>query len=291
MADYRDIKGAKVQSFLADPPSLYNGQVWFNASAGRLRYNREELAASGGAWATGGSLNTVVRNNSGAGTQTAALSFCGSTGPSSTNVPSAFSPFSGPTRITSKGTESYNGSTWTQVANLGTATRNQNGSGTQTAGLCHGGNDWPPSGSLTSRTEEFNGSSWGGGGGMPIGREYHSGCGPQTAALLFGGNTSNPGSNATPQTNTSLEYNGSSWTSGGNLAGSPTTGALRNNGGGAGTSTAGLAFGGRDGAYGNTQEYDGTSWSMAANLALNVAFINSWNGNTNSSTKYWRRTK
>lgn len=267
MADYKDIKGTKVQSFLENPSNLYSGQVWFNASDGKLRYQREQLAASGGAWATGGTMNVGRRcGGANAGTQTSSLAFCGMEGPSGQS-----SPTSGPTKVSSKATEEYNGSSWTAAPNASQHRRNMAGGGTQTAGLVHGGNAWPPSSSFTNATEEYDGSSWGGGGNLPQGREYHAGCGPQSAALIFGGNA-HPG---TSQTNTSLEYNGSSWTSGGNLAATPTTGALRNNSGAAGTSTAGLAFGGRDGAIKNTQEYDGTSWSNQANMADNAAFISS----------------
>jgi hypothetical protein len=53
------------------------------------------------------------------------------------------------------------------------------------------------------------------------------------------------------------EYDGSSWTAGGNLA----TAKLITKG--AGTQTAGLCFGGRYsiGSTGATEEYNGTSWT------------------------------
>jgi hypothetical protein len=265
MADYKEIKGVKIQSILEDPSgtNLYNGRVWFNATSGNLKYRREEIAAVGGTWTSGGNLNVGRRcSGANAGTQTAALAFCGFEGPSGSS-----SPTSGPTKVTSKATEEYDGSAWTAAPNTSTDRRNAAGAGTQTAGLVFGGNaNWPPSSALTSATEEYNGSSWGGGGSMPGAREYLAGCGPQTAALSFGGNLQGSPPNVIQQTNTSNEYNGSSWAAGGTLAGTPTTGALRNNSGAAGTSTAGLAFGGRDGAVRSTQHYDGSSWTVAANM-------------------------
>ena len=61
----------------------------------------------------------------------------------------------------------------------------------------------------------------------------------------------------------SEEYNGSSWTTGGNMN-SPKF-ALA----GCGTQTAALGFGGRPGPVSNTEQYDGSSWTTTT--ALNTA--------------------
>jgi hypothetical protein len=74
-----------------------------------------------GAWATGGSLNTAREKLGGAGTQTAALAF-GGIAPALTGA-----------------TESYNGTTWTELNSLNTARRSLGGAGTQTAALGFGG--------------------------------------------------------------------------------------------------------------------------------------------------------
>jgi hypothetical protein len=64
-------------------------------------------------------------------------------------------------------------------------------------------------------------------------------------------------------TATTEEYNGSTWTPGGNLA------TARYGLAGAGTQTAGLGFGGYDstppGATA-TEEYDGSTWTAGGNL-------------------------
>jgi hypothetical protein len=71
-----------------------------------------------------------------------------------------------------------------------------------------------------------------------------------TAGLTFGGAT--PGG----LTNVTNEYNGSSWTAGGNLP-TPVSGL-----GGSGTQTATLAYGGSAPSYTTaTSLYDGTSWA------------------------------
>jgi hypothetical protein len=79
-----------------------------------------------------------------------------------------------------------------------------------------------------------------------------AGAGIQTSALAFGG--VDPGVFSATE-----EYNGTSWTAGGNLN------TARYALGGAGTSeTSGLAFGGNDAVpavTGATELYDGTSWT------------------------------
>jgi hypothetical protein len=73
MAEYKGIKGFKVQYLSADPSNPIIGQTWYNDTSKDLKYT--EFAAA--AWATGGNLNTTRRDLAGAGTQTAALAFGG----------------------------------------------------------------------------------------------------------------------------------------------------------------------------------------------------------------------
>ena len=60
--------------------------------------------------------------------------------------------------------------------------------------------------------------------------------------------------------NNTEEYDGTSWSAGGNL------GTARTSLGGAGTQSAGLCMGGGSGVDTVTEEYDGTSWSAGGNL-------------------------
>jgi hypothetical protein len=81
---------------------------------------------------------------------------------------------------------------------------------------------------------------------MGTARSELAGAGTQTAGLVFGGRIP-PDSNATE------EYDGSTWTAGGNL------GTARKYMGGCGTQTAGLAFGGEYSgvpAANNTEEFN-----------------------------------
>jgi len=80
-----------------------------------------------------------------------------------------------------------------------------------------------------------------------------------TAGLVFGGSTNTPGSS---HTNTTEEYNGSSWSEQNNL------GRARKYGAGFGTQTAAVYAGGSDypNAPSDVEEYDGSSWSEVNNL-------------------------
>ena len=99
MATYKEIHGVNIQSRDVDPTAV-EGDVWYNATTGKLK-----MFASAGAWSTGNNQNVTANNRAGAkgGTQTAHLLFGGqSTGIEDT-------------------TESYDGTTWSEVADLNTA--------------------------------------------------------------------------------------------------------------------------------------------------------------------------
>jgi hypothetical protein len=104
--------------------------------------------------------------------------------------------------------------------------------------------------------------AWSAGGNLITQIYATSGAGAstQSAGLGFGGYSAIPNT----RTNSTEEYNGSGWASGGNLINSPASGN------GAGTQTAGLAFGGAvpPGTVNTnvTQEYDGSSWTAGGNL-------------------------
>ncbi len=102
MAKYSDIKGFTVQTVSSDPVAS---------------------AIPGGTWASGGDLPAALKENAGAGaTYNAALSFGGN-------------PLNAET-------DSYNGTSWSEVNEMNTARRLLAGAGTQTAALAYGG--WPP---------------------------------------------------------------------------------------------------------------------------------------------------
>ena len=97
--------------------------------------------------------------------------------------------------------ELYNGSAWTEVANVNTGKFYRGNNGTATAGLLIGG---APS---TGDVEEWDGTSWTETANYPGNVTGLIQLGTQTAAFCIGGDVPAP---YTTATNT---YNGSSWTS------------------------------------------------------------------------------
>ena len=76
MAEYKGIKGFKVQS-LASDPSGPEGQVWYNTAGYVLKY--QGTATS---WSSGAVLGTALYNKGGGGgTLTAGITMSGKTGP------------------------------------------------------------------------------------------------------------------------------------------------------------------------------------------------------------------
>ena len=261
---------------------LQEGMLWFNSTSQTLKGYGAPVA--NGAWASGGNLPTAFENNAGAGYQTAALTFGGSSAPSPTGLAtsysydgSAWSPTSslntgrrylmgggtqtaalavgGIAASQTGATELWNGSTWTSNPTgltRGSSTYDAGQSGTQTAAIVYGGEP------VTAATESWNGSVWTAVSSLNTARWSVTGAGTQTAAIAFGGD---------PLVSATELYNGTSWTT--------ATGTLNTGRGGLesainGTQTAALAMGGATppGAAGNyTEFYDGTSWTTASTLA------------------------
>jgi hypothetical protein len=74
MAEYKGIKGFKVQYLSADPSNPIIGQTWYNSTSKDLKYTSVTTA---GAWASGNYMGTARTELAGAGTQTAALAVGG----------------------------------------------------------------------------------------------------------------------------------------------------------------------------------------------------------------------
>ena len=144
--------------------------------------------------------------------------------------------------------------TWSAGGSLSIAVYDNVGTGTQNAAISVGGFTTP---GVTAATNEYNGSTWASATAAPATVSSAAAAGSLSAALVFGGN---PGGNST------IEYDGTSWTGGGNLI--QARGYLF---GGAGTQNAAKAFGGLLGPIrlASTENYDGSSWS--ATTCMNVA--------------------
>ena len=193
---------------------------------------------------------------------------------------------------------------WSSGSNLNTA-RNavqNSGGGTQTAGLCFGGN--PPGVS----SEEYDGTSWSAGNPLLSAKAYLGGAGIQTSAMAMEGEvetydgTSWTESTAlnTPRgecagagsTNTATlcfgggpsgslkavteKWNGSTWTETGNLN------TARRQLTGGGTNTAALAFTGGPPPSNATESWDGASWSNMNNLNTPRYSVGSSQGSSNT---------
>ena len=274
MADYKAIKGYTIQSVSSDNAVLTVGDIWYNSTLGKLRVAK--LAA--GAWAAGGAINTARTTHGGAGTQTSALIFAGTPGVKDI-------------------TASYDGSSWTEVADLNTPRNDTSGCGpSNTAAICIMG-DNPTA--ITNVTELWNGASWTEIADGNTGRFSLAACGTTTATLITGGRTPSytgvtetwDGSswtetgdmsttrayfaiagnttaalgissynNTSPTTANVEEFDGSSWTEVANVN------TARWGIGGTGITTAALAFAGQPPFTGKTEEFDGSSWTEVADI-------------------------
>ena len=228
MATYKEIFGKSVKYLAADlPAAAGEGQIWYNSTSGTLKGS---VLTS--AWASGGNMNTGRSTAGDCGTQTAGLVFGGNDG----NAPYAMD-----------NTEEYDGTSWTETGTVPHDTSDCSGAGTQTAGLAFGFSSSP-----TEITATYDGSTWSTVPATIASVGQGRGIGTQGAALMVGF--------ATPGT-TSLEYDGSSWTSGGTLN-NKRSGQKP---GGWGTQTAGLIASGRQSPpatfISNTETYDGSTWT------------------------------
>ena len=236
MATYKEIHGVNLPELVSDPSIGGPIDIWYNTTSGKFKVIAN---LTSGTWASGGNMGTARYFLAGAGTQTAGLAFGGAT-PGGDE------------------TEEYDGSAWTAGGFLNQGRYGLAGAGTQTAGLAIGN---------TTETEEYNGSVWTVGGNLNISRRKFAAAGTQTAGLGFAGLSDDEfdPNDSTFLSNTTEEYDGSTWTAGGNLS------TKREYIAGAGTQTAGLGFGGQIDSFtyvvtNATEEYDGTSWTAGGNL-------------------------
>ena len=247
MSTYRKIHGRSIQAVTTDPTeTVAEGQVWYNTTSDTFK----SIVASE-AWSSASPLITGRYMVGGFGTPTAGVATAGQTPSPSTNI---------------SNTEHYNGVGWSSETAYPTTGYNIGGAGTQTAGLAAGG--IAPSRTTTSNT--YNGTSWTSTGSLPVAADNLSFCGnTRTGAIGAVGRTPSTGNSGT---NTSVVYDGSSFSSGPNL----NTTRMYGNAAGSGTGTAGLIWGGfidpSPNAMTNTEEYDGSSWTNGGSLNTASSF-------------------
>ena len=161
-------------------------------------------------------------------------------------------------------TELYDGTNWTNGPSLNNQRSQLGGSGIQTSALAFGGRYYP-SPPVRAFTEQFDGTSWSEVGDLATARRQLSSpraSSSNTSSLAIGG--SEPGNTAkTEEWNfTANTVTAATWSSGASL------GQIRRRGGGTGTQTAGMVFAGFDAAtaLGQTEQYNGTSWTEVGDL-------------------------
>ena len=238
MATYLGTHGSRIQNYTTDPDNPNTGEVWYNATANTIRV---EAVTTAGSWATGGTLNQVRDQAAGSGTTTSTLVFGG-----------------GPPNKAQ--TEKYNGTNWTEVADLNTARRGLAGAGADnTSALAFGGGT-----PKTGGTEAWNNTSWTAVNPLNTARYFLGGVGVKTAALAFGG-TEDP----SPNTAKTEKWNGTNWTEVADLN------TVRSGITGAGVVNSALAFGGTPPSTvtGATESWNETCWTTVN--PLNTAKVGS----------------
>jgi len=248
MATYKGIKGIKVQSKASDPTaSEADGTVWYNTATSALKY----AIAGAGTWASGGSLNTPKYGLVGAGTNAAAV-VAGGRAPPDLNE-----------------TETYDGTSWTEVANLN-VNRSFGASASSApapTAIVFGGIDGYPS-TVHDKTEKWDGTSWTEVNNLNTGRTYPGGAGASnTNALCMAGDVS-------PSQQVE-SWDGTSWTEVNDLNRARLEGTR-----GAGTNTAAICFGGTPGSADDTELWDGTSWTEVNNLNTARSYSIAWGTST-----------
>jgi len=180
---------------------------------------------NGAAWSAFGSLATTRIQAPAVGGPTAALCI-GGINASNTELTAC---------------ESHSGSTWSSAGSLAASRRLGPACGSPTAALAIGGFS---SGSNVNLVTLYNGTAWSSAGTQLTTRREHGACGTSTDALSFGGFT-------TVTVATTESFNGSTSSSGGNLA------------------TARydpLAFGGSNGSLASTETYSAGAWASGGNM-------------------------
>ncbi len=231
--NYKDTKGFNVQSKSTNPTNAIIGDLYYDTSSGELKGVQSGTAS----WASGGAMNTSRYYQGGFGSQSAALVFGGS------RTPGGIQDL----------TEQYDGSSWTEVADLGQARYNMAAFGSSyTSGISAGGNP----GSYNN-VESWDGSSWTETTEINTGRGYLAGFGAATnAGIIAGGGPS-------PVRALAETWNGSSWTEVGDLN-TARWGLAGSNGS---PQTSGIVFGGlTPSPVAIAETWDGSSWTEVGDM-------------------------
>jgi hypothetical protein len=233
----------------ADYSDAIVGQMYYNSTTGQFKAVNTGGAPLG-TWASGANMPLARDSHAGFGTKTAAGAVGGRT-----------TPGPAPALTTSVNTFiSYDGTSWTEGANINQQRWLGEASGTLTSAILYTGGN-PGSNNTITNVETWNGSSWTETTDVNTARRSLGGAGiSSTAALAYGGRDTS-GSPTPPVANTET-WNGSSWTEGNDL----NTARAYNTG--SGTTTTAIYAGGHTGSGSSalTEIYDGTSWTEVNDL-------------------------
>jgi len=232
------------------------GDFYYNSTTGQFKNN----VAGVGSWSSGGDMNTARYHSGGAGnSNSAVLAYLGYTNPSNTYTVN---------------NEDYNGTAWTEVANLNVGAIYAGGTGSNTAAIECGGNTDNPS-NYSATTEVWNGTSWTEVNDLNKGRNGVALFGTSTAAIGASGYQTSPDSYSTAVES----WDGTSWTEiaevnygkyGASAAGT--------------VATAGIVMGGENpgmpAEQKNTESWDGSSWTEVGDMNQG----RSWTWSGGSST-------
>ena len=277
-----------------DAPSVFSkvdlGQVFYNSTANAFKVTEQPI--SGGSWSAGANVNTGRDRIGGAsqGTPSAGLIFGGNNSPyayteeyngsswseqndlnagryisyggagSQTACVTAggYYPSGSPSYSTVL-SETYNGTSWTEGNDLNTGRIDCSTFGTSTAGVLCGGQTGPGAPNTVANVELYNGTSWSESTDLPSVNQEMSSVGVNTAGFIVGGSV-----DTDPSTkNTTFEWDGSSWTAGGNYPVNMKYGCAF------GTQTSGIAAGGEKkpgGTTGIACHYNGSSWTEVTEM-------------------------
>jgi hypothetical protein len=192
MATYSTVKGFNIQSHASDPSNPSDGEVWYNTTSKSLKgYG----ALGPSSWASTTAMNTGRSASVSAAPTSTAILIASGTGP----------PAEPGNTLK---VEEWNGTTWTEKTDMTTLHSGGAGGGTVTAMIVAGGTGYTPT------TETWNGSAWTEQGDMLVGKSTAAGSGSTGSLKLSGGLEKIPAPAPNYGTNTTEDFDGSSWTNG-----------------------------------------------------------------------------
>ena len=242
-----------------DAPATFNqiqeGQLFFNSTTNTFKETISDVP--GTSWSSGPSVNSSKSFNNGAGDLTSSITFGGAPAPTQAYA------------------EQWNGSTWTEVADLNEGRAAGAGGGASgTDAILAGGYELPNIGNSVN-TEIWNGSSWTEVNNLNA-QKYTSGSGipVSTSGIAFGGN---------PVVATAEVWDGTNWTEVGDLN------TARMYLGGFGSATSAIAANGvNPGASPSytqnvVEKWDGTSWTEVSEMNTARGEMLQGQGSSNAS--------